>query len=111
MKTSVILHFVMVVFIELRKVYSLQYTIYDINCRTSTRSESRIGNYVGISEIQCVENCWLRPKCKSVIYKRLLPLCELDDVDVTTLEPIRLGTSCTVITRDNVSLEGTEVVV
>jgi len=110
MEMSVILHLVMVVIIGIRHIYSLEYNIYDNKCRNVTQSRSKISSFVEMSIKRCVEKCWLRPQCKSAMYKRLYPLCELYDVDVTPSEPVRLGTSCAVIKRDDIILDGTEVV-
>jgi len=109
MEISVIKHFVMIVFIAIRHAYSLEHYIYDNKCRNVAQSESKKGSFVGISVTKCVEKCWLRPQCKSAIYKRLYQLCEVYDLDVSTSEPERLDTSCAVIKRNDIILGGTEV--
>jgi len=107
----VILPFVMAVFIAIRHAYSLEHSIYDNKCRDVTQTDSKKGSFVGISVSKCVEKCWLRRQCKSAIYKRLYQLCEVYDVDVSTSEPERLDTSCAVIKRNDIVLDGTEVVI
>jgi len=101
--------FIMGLMQGLRSVEGLTFSLFDYYCRNLKDSQGQPTIFTGTSIIQCVEKCWLRPQCKSVIYKRLFPLCELYDVDVTTSEPVRLGTSCAVIKREDIMLDGTEV--
>jgi len=89
-------------------VLGMEYAHFDHRCRN-------IGNIIpililnGNSLNKCVEQCWLRQGCMSVIYKRLFPICELYSVDVSELQPAKLGKSCTVIRIEDIHLDGTEV--
>jgi len=92
----------------LKIVLSLEYVHFDHKCRDIASLIPMLtlnGNLLD----ECVEQCWLRQDCRSVIFKRLYPICELYNVDVSGLQPARLGTSCTVIRRDDIHLNGTEV--
>jgi len=96
-----------VIFVE--TVDSIQFSQYDNKCRNVTDMKRQITVFKNKTVNHCVEKCWRRPQCKSAMYKRLYPLCELYDIDISTLEPERMGTSCVVIKRDDIKLDGTEV--
>ena len=82
----------------------LDYIVFDFKCRYETSSFSIL---VGISLDECVKQCSLRQGCASIIFKRLYPVCELYDVDVSTSSPVR--TSCIVVRKNDVTLNGSEV--
>jgi len=109
MKNQLIAIFFVTLVYTLNTVDCLQFSIYDHKCRNVTDSRRKITILTGTTIEKCVEGCWRRPRCKSAIYKRLYPLCELYGVDVSTLEPERMGTSCAVIKRDDVKMDGKEV--
>jgi len=93
----------------LKIVLSLEYVHFDHKCRD-------IASLIPILTLnveslnKCVEQCWLRQEYRSVIFKRLFPICELYSVDVSELQPAKLGTSCTVIPREDIRLDGSEVI-
>jgi len=88
-------------------VLSLEYIHFDHKCR-DIATRIPILTLSGNSLDECVEQCWVRQDCRSEIYKRLYPICELYSVDVSELQPARLGTSCIVIRREDI-LGETEV--
>jgi len=102
-----ILSILIVIFVE--TVDSIQFSQYDNKCRNVTNLKKTITVFKKKTVNQCVEKCWRRLQCKSAMYKRLYLRCELYDIDISTLEPERMGTSCVVIKRDDIKLDGTEV--
>jgi len=91
-----------------RIAVGLEYTHFDNKCRDTTNLVSILALNVKSHE-ECVKQCWLRQDCLSVIFKRHFSICELYNVDVSELQHEKLGTSCTVIRRDDIHLDGTEV--
>ena len=87
---------------------SLKYKHFDHKCRDITSIKSILTlNVYSLNE--CVEQCWLRQGCRSIMFKRLFPICELYSVDVSEFQPAKLGKSCTVIRIEDIHLDGTEV--
>jgi len=84
----------------------LDYLVFDNKCRYETNLFSVL---VGISLDECVKQCWHRQGCASIIFKRQYPLCEIYDVDVSTSSPVRMNTSCIVVRKNDVTLNGSEV--
>jgi len=90
-------------------VVCFEYTHFDHKCRDVPNHKLILTLNVN-SLNKCVKQCSLRNKCLSVIYKRLFPICELYSVDVSEVQHAKLGTSCTVIRRDDIHLDGSEVI-
>jgi len=84
----------------------LDYIVFDHKCRYETKAFSVL---VGISLDECVKQCWIRQDCLSIILKRIYPLCEIYYVDVSTSSPVPMGTSCIVVRKNDVTLNGSEV--
>jgi len=91
-------------------VLGLEYIHFDHKCRDITNLRQILTLNVNSLD-ECVEQSWLRQECRSVIYKRLFSICELYDHDISGLQPSRFGTSCTVIRREDIHLDGNEVLI
>jgi len=89
-------------------VVCFEYTYFDHKCRDVPNYKLILTLHVN-SLHKCVEQCLVRQNCFSLIYKRLFPLCELYSVDISVLKSTKLGTSCIVIRRKDINLNGTEV--
>ena len=89
-------------------VVCFEYTHFDHKCRDVPNHKLILTLHVNSLDT-CVEQCLVRQNCFSLIYKRLFPLCELYSVDISELKSTTLGTSCIVIRRKDINLNGTEV--
>ena len=87
-------------------VLGLNYTVFDQKCRNGTNSLSVLTE---INLDECVMQCWFRPDCMAIIFKRLYSTCEVYDVDVSTSSPVPMGTSCTIVRKHDVIVDGSEV--
>jgi len=107
-QVSFIIYYVLLLKIFFHSGHGFTYTIYDFRCRDVTDLD-RLTYVSAVSLKECIRQCIRRRGCLSIVYKRLYPVCEMFGVDVSTFTKVNLDTSCTVVRRDDVTLDSAEV--